>query len=381
MSYFLTEEQELIRNIAREFSQEEVEPRAKEIDLTDEFPVDLHKRCGELGFFGVHIPEEYGGTNAGLTAQCVIIEEISKASPALGGLLMVQMSWPEGIVASGSEKQKKYLPGLATGEEVGALAQTEPSGAVNVDAHETRLTPNGDHFLLNGLKIFCTHGGATLYLVGARLELDGQDGYTFVLIDKDRPGLEIPKGEKKLGWHGTETGTVIFKDVVVKEEDFMGGEIFSTSNLMEDNSLGAGSFYGNLATAANSLGCAEGMYNKTLAYITQRELYGMPMPLLQPISHRVGKMYATIEACRAMLYDSCRMFDEGIMRPDLALSCKGWICDTAYDIINECMMMWGGHSIMDDTDVHRYLRDARTQMHAEMTSDMHYAFVAQMLLS
>ncbi len=382
MSYFLTEEQELIRNIAREFAQNEVEPRAREIDRTDEFPADLHKRCGELGFFGVHLPPEVGGTQAGLTTQCVIIEEVSKACPALGGLLMVQMSWPAGIAVGGSAEQKKrYLAGLACGKEVGALAQTEPSGAMNVGAHQTRLTPEGDHFLLNGLKIFCTHGGATVYMVGARLELDGQDGYTYVLIEKGRPGMEVPKGEKKLGWHGTETGNVLFKDVVIREADFMGGKVYRSLNLAEDTSLGAASFYGNIATAANSLGCAEGIYQKTLKYVKERNLYGIPMTMLQPISYRFGKMYATLEACRALLYDSCQLIDKGIMRPDLAFACKGWICDTAFEITNECMTMWGGHSIMDDTDIHRYMRDARSQMHAEMTSDMHYAFLAQMLLA
>ncbi len=382
MSYFLTEEQELIRNIAREFAENEVAPRVKEIDRTDEFPVDLHKRMGELGFFGVHLPTEVGGTQAGLTTQCVIIEEISKVSPMLGGLLMVQMSWPAGIAVAGSEEQKKkYLAKLATGEEIGALAQTEPAGAMNIDAHQTRLTPEGDHFLLNGLKIFCTHGGATLYMVGARLELDGKDGYTYVLIEKDRPGLQVPKGEKKLGWRGSETGNVIMKDVVVRAEDFMGGKVYRSLNLMEDSSLGAASFYGNIATAANSFGAAEGIYYKTLEYVKQRTLYGVPMTMLQPISHRIGKLYAELEACKALLYDSCRLIDQGVMRPDLAFSCKGWICDKSYEIANECMIMWGGHSVMDDTDVHRYLRDLRMGMHAEMTSDMHYAFVAQMILS
>lgn len=376
MSYFLTEEQELIRNLAREFTKNEVEPRAAEIDAKDEFPADLVKRCGELGFLGVHIPEEYGGTNTGITTACVIIEEISKASPTLGGLLMIYTSWPAGIAFGGTKEQKeKYLPGLATGEHLGTLAQTEPAGAMNIGAHETKLTRNGHGYILNGLKIFNTHGDATVWLVGARTSRNGDNGYGFVLVDKDTPGFEIGKNEKKLGWRGSGTGTVIFKDVHVPEENVLGDLINGAA------SFGMGALYGNLTHAAASLGAAEGLFDKTLAYVKQRNLYGVPMTMLQPVSYWLADAYVKIEACRALLYDTTRLFEEGKVRPDLASACKAYICDTAFEITSRLMQLWGGHAIIDDTGINRYMRDARTALTAEGSSEMHLANISQIILA
>lgn len=376
MSYFLTEEQELIRNLAREFTKNEVEPRATEIDAKDEYPADLVKRCGELGFLGVHIPEEYGGTNAGITTACVIIEEISKASPTLGGLLMIYTSWPAGIAFGGTKAQKdKYLPGLATGEHLGSLAQTEPAGAMNIGAHETKLTQNGNGYILNGLKIFNTHGDATVWLVGARTSRNGDNGYGYVLVDKDTPGFEIGKNEKKLGWRGSGTGTVIFKDVHVPEENVLGDLLNGAA------SFGMGSLYGNLTHSAASLGAAEGLFDKTLAYIKQRQLYGVPMTMLQPVSYWMADAYVKIEACRALLYDTCRLFEQGQVRADLSSACKAYICDTAFEITSRLLQLWGGHAIIDDTGVNRYMRDARTALTAEGSSEMHLANISQMIMA
>ena len=376
MSYFLTEEQELIRNLAREFTKNEVEPRAVAIDANDEFPADLVKRCGELGFLGVHIPEEYGGTNAGITTACVIIEEISKASPTLGGLLMIYTSWPAGLVYGGSPYQKeKYLPGLASGAHLGTLAHTEPAGAMNLAAHETKLVRNGNGYILNGLKIFNTHGDATVWLVGARTSRNGDSGYGYALVDKGTPGFEIGKNEKKLGWRGSGTGTVMFKDVHVPEENILGDLINGGA------SFGMGSLYGNLTHAAASLGGAEGLYDKTLAYIKQRNLYGMPMTMLQPVSYWMAEMWVKIEACRALLYDTTRLFEMGQVRPDLASACKAFICDAAFEITSRLMQLWGGHAIIDETGINRYMRDARTALTAEASSEMHLSNIAQAILA
>lgn len=376
MSYFLTEEQELIRKIAREFTQNEVEPRANEIDLKDEYPADLIRRCGELGFLGVNIPVEYGGTASGITTACVIVEEISKASPAIGGLLMIYTSWPASLAMAGTKEQKeKYLPACATGQALGSLAHTEPAGAMNLAAHQTCLTPDGDGYRLNGLKIFNTHGEATVWLVGAKTSVDGKAGYGYVLVDRGAPGFEIGKVEKKLGWHGSGTGTVHFKDVFVPKGNLVGDALNGPM------SVGLMSLYGNLSHSASSLGCAEGIYAKTIAYAKQRVLYGVPMTMLQPISYWLADMYTKIEACRSLLYDTARLFDQGSIRPDLAASCKAFICDTAFEITSRCMQMWGGHAIIDEVGVNRYMRDARTALTAEASSEMHLSGIAQTILA
>lgn len=376
MSYFLTEEQELIRNAAREFAQNEGEPGAIDMDLKDEFPADLIQRCAELNFFGINIPVEYGGIAAGVTTACVVVEEISKASPALGSLLMVHTSWPAALVMSGTDYQKqKYLPKSASGECLGALAQTEPAGALNIMAHQTCLTPDGDGYRLNGLKIFCTHGNAKAFLVGARTKVDGKEGYGYVLVDEGAPGFEIGQIENKLGWRGSNTGTVLFKDVYVPKENVVGDLLNGAQ------AIGMAALFGNLSHSASALGCAEGIYAKTITYVKERNLYGYPMTVLQPISYWLADIYTKIEACRSLLYSTTRMFEEGNIRPEMAFTCKAYICETAFEVSNKCLQMWGGHGIMNDVGINRYVRDARTKVIAECTTEMHLTNIAQIILA
>jgi butyryl-CoA dehydrogenase len=377
MSKFLTEEQELMRNVAREFAQKEVEPRAVDIDKKDEFPADLVKRAAELNFFGLMIPEEYGGLNSGITTTCVVLEEIAKASPALAGLLSVQIALcPAALNMAGTEEQKqRFLVPSAKGEKLMALSSTEPSGAANMAAHQTRLTADGDGYRLNGLKIFCSQGSATVYLVGAKTSEDGTEGYGEVIVEQGMPGFEIGKYEEKLGWRGSQTGTLLFKDVYIPKENVIG------SLLGGNMEIGLGNLMGNLGHCASSLGCAEGLFDKTVAYVKQRTLYNMPMAVLQPMSYWLADSYTKIEACRSLLYTTTRMFDEYAFDPTMVMSCKAYICETVVDVCNKLLQMWGGNGMMNDVGVNRYLRDARTNTVAEGASEMMLSFLAQSILS
>ena len=372
MSYFLTEEQELIRNAAREFAQNEVEPRANAIDKNDEFPSDLVKRCAELNFFGLSIPEKYGGLGANFTTACVVLEEIAKASPALAGLLSVQiLLCPNALLAIGTEAQKeKYLPASARGERVFAWSSTEPSGTANLGSHETKLYPDGDGYKLNGLKIFCTQGNAEVYIVGTRTFEGDNEGYGLVLLEKGMPGFEIGKYEDKLGWRGSNTGTLIFKDVFVPKENILGPFLTGLAD------AGPGNQVGNLGHAASSLGCAEGLFEKTRKYVDKRELYGMPMSMLQPISYWLADAWTKIEACRSLLYSTTRLYDEGRGDSNLVSACKVFICETAVQVSNNLLQMWGGHGMMTDMGIHRYMRDARINTVAEGSSEIHLWILA-----
>ncbi len=377
MSYFLTEEQELIRNAAREFSQNEVEPRATAIDSNDEFPADLVKRCAELNFFGLMIPEKYGGLGANFTTACVVLEEIAKASPALAGMLSVQIVLcPTALLAAGNEAQKmKYLPASAKGEHVMALSSTEPSGTANLGAHQTKLIKNGDDYTLNGLKIFCTQGNADVYIVGARTFEGEDEGYGTVILEKGMPGFEIGRYEKKLGWRGSNTGTLIFKDVKVPKENILGGFYTGLTDITP------GTTVGNLGHAASSLGLAEGIFEKTRKYVDKRELYGMSMSSLQPISYWLADIYTKIEACRSMLYSVTRLYDEGKDDGVLVSACKVFVCETALQVSNTCLQMWGGHGMMDEMGMHRYMRDARVNTIAEGSSEIHLWMIANYVLA
>lgn len=376
MSHFITEEQELMRNVAREFAQNEVEPRANHIDKYDEFPADLVKRAADLNFFGLMIPEEYGGLGSDMTTTCIVLEEIAKASPALAGFLSVQIALcPVAVNVAGTDEQKqKYLVPSAKGENLMALSQTEPSGVGNIAAHETVLTADGDGYRLNGLKIFCSQGNASVFLVAAKTSEGGQTGYGEVIVEKGMPGFEIGKYEEKLGWRGSQTGTILFKDVYIPKENILGGLLSGNMD------IGIGSLSGNLGHSASSLGCMEGLFEKTVKYVKERNLYGVPMAMLQPISYWLADAYMKIETCRSLLYTTTQMFDQYNLNPNMVMTCKVHICETAVQVCSNLLQMWGGHGIMTDVGVHRYLRDARTNTIAEGASEILMSAIAQSIL-
>ncbi|MGE0621249.1 MAG: acyl-CoA dehydrogenase family protein [Pseudomonadales bacterium] len=372
MSYFFSEEQEMMRAVAEKFARSELMPVANVIDRDERAPEWLTGRCAELGFLGVCVPEAYGGIDAGLTTACVIIEELAKASPAFAGLLSVEMILCPGVVnllGTDEQKQRLLVPSV-TGERVMAYSQTEPAGAGNILAHQTRLTRAGNSYRLNGHKLFCTQGMAKTYLVFCRTSRDGQEGYGCVVVDREDPGFEVQPYEDKLGWRGTNTGPIAFNEVEIDPQDILGDLLTANADIAMVNQA---SFIGH---AASSLGCLEGLFDLTLDYLKQRNLYGEPMYLLSPVMDRVGSIYAKIEACRSLLYASTHRFDQGEVTSPLGSACKAYICDTAFECSSQLLQMWGGSGMMNSTGVNRYLRDARAKMIAEGATEMHHAILS-----
>ena len=373
--YGLNEDQMMMRDVAAKFAKNELMPIANDIDLTEETPEWVIKRCGELGFLGVVIPEEYGGIDAGLTTACLILEEIAKASPAFAGVLSVEMILcPETVRILGNEEQKKrLLPASASGERVMAYSQTEPSGAANTGFHQTRLTEDGNGYRLNGHKLFCTQGHAKTYLVMCRTEKDGQQGYGCVIVEAEDEGFDVQKYEDKLGWRGTNTGPIAFNNVSISADDILGNILSGGPDHGPANQV---SFMGHAAT---SLGCMEGLFDLTMDYIKQRELYGESMLRLSPITDRMAQIFTKIEACRALLYSSTAQHEAGTMTLPMGSACKAYICDTAFECTSQLLQMWGGSGIMNSTGVNRYMRDARAKMVAEATTEMHHSIIATAL--
>jgi len=372
MSHFLNDDQRMMRDVAAKFARTELMPIANEIDRSESTPEWVTRRCGELGFLGVFIPQEYGGVGADLTTACVILEEIAKASPAFAGALSVEMILcPETVRILGNEEQKRrLLTASASGERVMAYSQTEPSGAANIAFHQTRLTEDGNGYRLNGHKLFCTQGHAKTYLVMCRTSQDGAEGYGCVIVEAEDKGFEVQKYEDKLGWRGTNTGPIAFNDVSISADNVLGHILSGGPDHGPANQV---SFLGHAAT---SLGCMEGLFDLTMDYIKQRELYGEPMTRLSPVTDRMAQIWTKIEACRAMLYASTRMHDEGGMTLPMGSACKAFICDTAFDCTSQLLQMWGGSGMMNSTGVNRYMRDARAKMVAEATTEMHHSIIA-----
>lgn len=372
-----TEEQLAFQDMARRFAQREVEPLASRIDAEERTPDELIAKAAEVGLFGLYIPVEYGGAGADIVSACLVAEEIAKASPAFAGALTVQMILcPKTVEILGTEEQKRrILPLSASGERLIAYSQSEPAGAANVAAHLTRLEPDGEGaWRLDGSKLFCTQSVAKTYLVMCKTRThDGREGYGCILVEQEAEGFNVAPYEHKLGWRGTNTGPISFDNVCIDEDGILGDILNGGINHRAANQANV------LAHAATSLGCAEGMYDKTLEYVKQRRLYGRDMSELQPVSYWLAEAYAKIQACRALLYTSAAAFDRGEM-PVLANNvCKAWIGDTAFEICSRLLQLWGGSGIMDSTGVNRYMRDAKAKCIAEGASEMHYAIIANQL--
>lgn len=376
MNIHFTDEQLMFRDTARRFADQEVAPLGQRIDEEDRVPAELNRKAAALNFFGLFIPEEYGGLGQNLTSACLVLEEIARASPAYAGVISVEIILcPGSIAAAGTEAQKKkYLTASAGGESTFAWASTEAVGAGNVRFAQTRITPDGNGYRVDGAKLFCTQGNAKHIMVMGKTSRGSEIGYGCAIVDVDMEGVVVAPYESKLGWRGTNTGAVSFNNVYVPAENLLGDLITGHSSFWAAN---VPSFIGHSAT---SLGCAQGLFDRTVEYVKQRNLYGEPMDRLSPVSYWIAEAYAKIQACRALLYETTQRWDAGRHDPVMSAVCKGWICDTAFDVSCRLLQLWGGSGIMDSTGVNRYLRDARTNMVAEGSSEMHYDMIAAQVL-
>ena len=203
---------------------------------------------------------------------------------------------------------------------------------------------------------------------------EGQEGYGCIMVEQEMEGFEVLPYEHKLGWRGTNTGPISFNNIRIEQENILGDVLTGGFSHRAANHANV------LAHAATSLGCAQGMFDKTIEYVKERSLYGKDMYELQPISYWLAEAHAKIAACRALLYSNAAAFDRGAMEPAMGSICKAYIGDTAFDICAKLLQMWGGSGIMDSTGVNRYMRDAKAKCVAEGATEMHYAIIANQLL-
>lgn len=375
---WLTEDQRALRDMAATFARKELEPIANQIDLDEHTPDVLVAKAAELGLYGLYTSPEYGGSGADLVSVCLVSEELAKASPAFAGMLTVQMVLcPKTVELLGTEAQKqRILPKSASGECLLAYSQSEPAGAANIGSHLTRVSPDGSSgYRLDGAKLFCTQGTAGTWLVmGKSKDRQGNEGYGCFIVEREDEGFEIAPHEDKLGWRGTNTGPISFNNVRLEEDDVLGDILTGGFSHRAANQANL------LAHVATSIGCAQGLFDKTLDYVQQRRLYGKDMAELQPIGYWLAEAHAKIAACRALLYDTVRQFEAGTVAPEGGNICKAFIGETMFDVCVKLVQMWGGSGIMNSTGVNRYMRDARAKCVAEGATEMHYAIIANQLL-
>lgn len=361
MEFYMTEERELIREAARDFAMREVAPQAEHIDRDDAYPLELMKRCGELGFMGIDVPEEYGGTGMSITDFAIICEEIGRKSGTLVATLMAHagLAAPTLNLLGTPEQKQRWLIPLVQGEKIGALSKTEPSGNADNTLWTCRAVQDGDDWVINGTKVFCTNMSiADIYIVQAITDgPDPQTGameVTYFLVEKGTPGLEMGEVEDKLGWRGSNTGTVYYNDVRVPADHLIGKRGDAATCLVP-------TLYEMCVSGAASLGTASEAFDKAMNFALNR-IHGNGTPyffLYETMRTRLAAMYADIEALRSYTYSLCSDMESGDVDFAKAVLIKPWAYHTAEMVCSQAIDLHGGVGISVGTGAERLWRDAK----------------------
>lgn len=378
MELRFTQEQEMMRNMVRDFAEKEV---IKEIPKmkNHQFPEDTIKKMGELGLMGIPVPEQYGGSGMDLVSYIIAVNELSRVSATVGVILSVHTTLGTmPILEYGTEEQKqKYVPKLASGDYIGAFALTEPDAGSDAASLKLRADKQGEEYVLNGSKIFITNGlEASVFLVLARTDGSaGSKGISAFIVDKDTPGLEIGKNENKMGLHGSSTVVLAFNNCVVHQDQLLGkeGEGFKIAM----GNLNAG----RVGIAAQGLGIAEASLKASTAYAKEREQFGKPIAYNQGISFKLADMATEVEAARLLVYRAASKLAAGTISPEEASMAKMFATQTARKCAIEAVQVFGGYGYTEDYEVERYFRDAKITEIYEGTNEIQRLVISKQILS
>jgi alkylation response protein AidB-like acyl-CoA dehydrogenase len=384
MDLQLSEEHRMIRDMARDFAQNEIAPIAAHHDETGEFPIETVKKMGGHGFMGIAVPEEYGGAGMDTLAYVLALAEISKADAAHGTVMSVCNSlFCYGILRYGSEEQKqKYLRAVASGKAIGSFALTEPQSGS--DASNMLITailsPDGSHYVINGVKSWISSGPVAKYiLLFAQTDPDAKPRYRGVsalLIDTDEPGFEQGKTEPKLGIRASATCEIHFEDYKCPVEARLGkeGEGFKISMVVLDA--------GRIGIAAQALGIAEAAYEASVEYAREREAFGKKIGQFQMIQQKLADMKIRIEASRLLIYQAAlaKQASQETHKRYTLESCmaKTFASETAMWVTTQAIQIHAGMGYSKELPVERYFRDAKVTEIYEGTSEIQRMVIARM---
>lgn len=378
MDFRLTDEQLEMQEMFRDFAQKVVAPKAIEVDETHEFPVETVDQMKELGFMGIPFAEQYGGLDLGTLTYVLAVEELSKACATTGVILSAHTSLGAGAIeAFGNDEQKeKYLTPLASGEKLGAFALTEPDAGTDAAGQKTVAVLDGDHYVLNGSKIFITNAGyADIYVVFAMTDKSqGTKGISAFIVEKDYEGFSLGTKEKKMGIHGSSTYELVFKDCRVPKENLLGQEGKGFGYAM--NTLDGG----RIGIAAQALGIAQGALDKTVKYVKERKQFGRAIAQFQNTQFRLADLEARIQAARLLTYKAAWLKDQGQPYGVEAATAKLFAAETASYVTNKCVQLHGGYGYSQEYEVERMMRDAKITEIYEGTSEVMRMVISGALL-
>ncbi|MBH0164454.1 acyl-CoA dehydrogenase [Fictibacillus sp. 7GRE50] len=378
MNLLFTEEQKMMQKMVRDFAQKEIAPAIEHMEETEEFPRHLITKMAELGLMGIPIPDEYGGAGMDFTSYIIAINELSKVSATIGVILSVHTSvGTNPILYFGNEEQKrKYIPKLASGEYLGAFGLTEPSSGSDAASLKTRAVKNGDHYILNGSKIFITNAGeADVYIVFASTAPDkGSYGISAFIVDKDTPGFSVGKKEKKMGLNGSNTCEIIFEDARVPAENLLGNEGEGFKIAMSNLDVG------RIGIAAQSLGIAEAALEFATNYAKERKQFGKPIGANQGLGFKLADMATAVEAAKLLTYRAADLKTNNQSCGKEASMAKLFASETAMKSAIEAVQVYGGYGYTKEYPVERLFRDAKVCQIYEGTSEIQRMVLSKHLL-
>ncbi len=378
MDFSLSEEHIMIRDAARDFAHAELLPEVIERDHKQEFPQELVKKMGNLGFMGIMVDPTYGGSGMDTLSYVLVMEELSKTDASASVIVSVNNSLVcYGLEAYGSEAQKQqYLTKLATGEYVGAFCLSEPEAGSDATSQATTAEDKGDHYLMNGTKNWITNGGrADVYLVIAQTDREkGHRGINAFIVEKGTEGFHVGPKEDKLGIRGSDTHTLQFNNVKIPKENRIGEDGFGFKFAMKTLSGG------RIGIAAQALGIASGAYELALKYSKERKAFGTEICNHQAIAFKLADMYTEIEAARMLVMKAAWDKDQGKDYDLSSAMAKLYASKVAMEQTVEAVQIHGGNGFVKDYHVERLMRDAKITQIYEGTSEIQKIVISRSLI-
>ncbi|RJP65874.1 MAG: acyl-CoA dehydrogenase [Candidatus Abyssobacteria bacterium SURF_17] len=377
MSFQLTEEQESLRRTVQKFAEKEIAPIAAEAEEKAEFHREIFEKLADIGLLGIACPEEYGGAGLDYSTYIVVVEEIAKHCLATAVGLGVQNLPQIMIDRFGTKEQKeKYLSPLSSGKKLGAFALTEPGAGSDASSLKTSAVRDGDGYVLNGTKVFITHGGvADIYLVMAKTQPEkGAHGISSFIVEDGTPGFSFGKVEKKMGLRASPTREIIFEDCRIPRESLVGkeGDGFKIAMIALDS--------GRITIGAAAVGVAQAALNEAVKYAKQREQFGQPIASFQGIQFMLADMATSIRAARNLVREAAYLKDSGQAFSHVAAMAKLYATDTAMKVTTDAVQIFGGYGYMQDYPVERLMRAAKVTQIVEGTNQIQRMVIARNLL-
>jgi alkylation response protein AidB-like acyl-CoA dehydrogenase len=379
MDFLLTEDQKSLKQSIRDFAQKEIQPLVKEYDEKGKWPEGLTKKLGDMGLLGIIIPSEYGGTGYSYIDYVIILEEISKVDPSVGLVVAAHNSLCSNhINLYGTEAQKKkYLPRLTSGQTLGAWALTEPGAGSDAAALKTRAEKKGDHWLLNGTKLFITNASlAEIHVIMALSDpANKRSGISAFILEKGMAGFKAGKKEDKLGIRAADTAELILEDVKVPPENLLGkeGEGYRAAMAILDG--------GRVSIAGFSLGIAAGALESSLKYSKERVQFEQPIGNFQAIQWMLADGFTELEAARLLTFRAAYLEDKGKKIPKESAMAKLFASELAVKSSSMAVQIHGGYGFTKDYPAEKFYRDSKLATIGEGTSEIQRWIIAQKILS